>query len=85
MNYRASLLEPGRQDSFNQGVLEAYKRSDESARMDMYMTYRDLREQFGEIEASSVKQRETGPSRAEAGHEKMKWCLCGRLRKAFSG
>ena len=52
MNYSESLLEQCRQDSFDQEVLETYKRSDESARMDMYMTYRELRERFEKIEVN---------------------------------
>ena len=52
MNYSESLLEQCGQDSFDQEVLETYKRSDESARMDMYMTYRELRERFERIEAN---------------------------------
>lgn len=52
MNYSESLLEQCGQDSFDQEVLETYKRSDESARMDMYMTYRELRERFEKIEAN---------------------------------
>ena len=52
MNYSERLLEQCGQDSFDQEVLETYKRSDESARMDMYMTYRELRERFERIEAN---------------------------------
>ena len=52
MNYGESLLEQCRQDSFDQEVLETYERADESARMDMYMTYRELRERFEKIEAN---------------------------------
>ena len=85
MENRNFIIETGMPDTFAGEILEVYQEADESERMDMYMTYRDLRERFEEIEASSVKQRETGPSRAEAGPEKMKWCLCGRLRRAFSG
>jgi hypothetical protein len=55
MNYSESLLKQCSQDSFNQEVLETYKRSDESARMDMYMTYRELRERFERIEASPAE------------------------------
>jgi len=79
------LAETRMLDSFDQEVLETYERADESTRMDMYMTFRELREEFEEIEACTGEQSEDGASRAEAEPEKMKWCLCGRLRKAFSG
>ena len=52
MNYSESLLEQCRQNSFDQEVLETYERADESARMDMYMTYRDMRERFERVETN---------------------------------
>ena len=57
MNYSESLLEQCRQDSFDQEVLETYERADESARMDMYMTYRDMRERFERIETNPEMQQ----------------------------
>ena len=53
---------PLEQNSRNGSILEIYQRAVESERMDMYMTYRDLRERFEEIEDSSaeVSGSETG-------------------------
>ena len=85
MENKHNIIETVMQDTFAGEILEFYEWADEPERIDMYMTYRDLREQFEEVEACSVKQRKTGASWTEAGPEKMKWCLCGRLRKAFSG
>jgi hypothetical protein len=53
---------PEGQGSFSGTILEAFEKADESARMDMYLTYRDLRERFEEIEVSSaeVSGSETG-------------------------
>jgi hypothetical protein len=50
MGNKHHLIGTRGQDSFNQEILETYKKSDESTRMDMYMTYRDLRERFEKIE-----------------------------------
>jgi hypothetical protein len=52
MESKNYILETSGQDSFTGEILEFYERSDESDRMDMYMTYRDLREQFERIEAN---------------------------------
>ena len=56
MNYSETLLEHYRQDSFDQEVLETYESADESARMDMYMTYRDMRDRFERIETNPEMQ-----------------------------
>ncbi len=85
MENKHYIIETGMPDTFAGEILELYETADEPERMDMYMTYRDLREGFEEIEACSVRQRGNGVSQAEAGPAKMNWCLCGRLRKAFSG
>jgi hypothetical protein len=55
-----NLTPPCGQDSFNGTILEAYERADESTRMDMYMTYRELRERFEKIEASSAEVSGSG-------------------------
>ncbi len=57
MENKNNIIETVMQDTFAGEILEFYERSDESTRMDMYMTYRDLRERFERIEAST-------PSRA---------------------
>lgn len=36
-------------------ILELYERASESARMDIYMTYRELRDRFERIEASPTE------------------------------
>jgi hypothetical protein len=52
------IIETGMPDTFAGEILELYETADEPERMDMYMTYRDLRERFEEIEASSIKRSE---------------------------
>jgi len=42
-----------RQGSFNDTILQLFERADESTRMDMYMTYRDMRESFEMVEVST--------------------------------
>ena len=44
------IIETGMPDTFAGEILELYETADEPERMDMYMTYRDLRERFEEIE-----------------------------------
>ena len=56
MEFKKSELLPFKLDTINNSILEIYQRADDSERMDMYMTYRDLREQFEEIEVSSDTQ-----------------------------
>jgi len=85
MDNTKNLIPSCEQESFNGMILEAYERADESTRMDMYMAYRDLRECFDETNVCSARQGETVASRAKVEPAKMKWCLCGRFRKAFSG
>ncbi len=67
MENRNYIIETGMPDTFAGEILELFETADEPERMDMYMTYRDLREQFKEVEACSVKQRKTGASRTELG------------------
>ena len=47
---------PLEQDTINSSILELYESADESAWMDMYMTYRDLRERFEKFGASTIAQ-----------------------------
>ncbi len=62
MENRNYIIETGIPATFAGEILELFERADEPERIDMYMTYRDLREQFEEVEACSVKQRKTGAS-----------------------
>ena len=64
-------------------ILEAYERADEQGRVDMYMIYRELRDEFAEIDAAplipQIKKSpvvETVPLRARLGFR-------GRLMKGF--
>ena len=67
MENKNNIIETVMQDTFAGEILEFYERADEPERIDMYMTYRDLREQFEGVEACSVKQRKTGASLTELG------------------
>ena len=53
MENKNYIIETRARGSFTSEILELYERTDESARMDMYMTYRELRERFDRIEAST--------------------------------
>jgi len=54
METGTTFFRPRGRESFEEQVLEAYKSSDESARMDIYMTYRELREEFEKLEAETT-------------------------------
>ena len=47
------ITEKQEPESFAAEVLEIYERAGESTRMDMYMTYRELRKDFNRIEVGS--------------------------------
>ena len=53
MENKNYIIETRGRGSFTSEILELYERTDESARMDMYMTYRELRERLDRIEAST--------------------------------
>ena len=55
METELSKLEKPGPDSLIAEILELYEGASESTRMDIYMTYRELREDFEEIEASSAE------------------------------
>ena len=66
-------------------ILDAYEKGDESVRWEMYMTYRDLRFYFDEIE---TRPEEAGEQKADQVAEKpaaARWDLCARLVKGFGG
>ncbi len=56
MENRNCIIETGMPDTFAGEILELYETSDESTRMDMYMTYRELRERFERIETNPEMQ-----------------------------
>ena len=68
--------------SADRWILEAYERADEQARADMYMLYRDLRDEFAEIEAANVSARKNEVSVAKAEPLKVRWNIYGRYMKA---
>jgi hypothetical protein len=60
-------------------ILKAYEEGDQSVRWEMYMTYRDLRCYFDEIEARSEG---AGERKADLVAEEVpaaRWNLCSRL------
>ncbi len=64
-------------------ILEAYEKAGEEARLEMYMIYRDLREDFEEIEAGSSVQEVKLDPRVKADPITVRWGFRGRLKKAF--
>jgi len=56
MENKNNIIETVMQDTFAGEILEFYERADEPERIDMYMTYRDLRERFEKFEASTIAQ-----------------------------
>jgi hypothetical protein len=53
MKGKESGANVSRQDNFRDTILQLFERADESTRMDMYMTYRDMRESFERVERSA--------------------------------
>ncbi|MDF1537140.1 MAG: hypothetical protein P1S46_11730 [bacterium] len=70
-------------------ILEAYERSGEQGRMDMYMAHRDLRGDFDEIDATphvlDVKEAPRSVAKSVAKPMRVKWRLHGRLMRASGG
>ena len=63
-------------------ILEAYRRADEQGRLDMYMSYRELRDEFAEIDAAPVIQ--VVQPAVEAVPLRERWNFCGRFMRVFS-
>jgi hypothetical protein len=66
-------------------ILDAYEAGDQSVRGEMYMTYRDLRFYFDEIE---TRPQGTGEGKTGSVPEKpagAKWNPCSRLVKGLGG
>lgn len=64
-------------------ILETYEMADEQGKLDMYMTYRDLREEFEDADIGYCVQEEEATASGEVETVKVKWNLCGRLIKAL--
>ena len=63
-------------------ILESYERADEEGRVDMYMIYRELRDEFADIDATPViKQAQPA---VEAVPLRERWNFCGRFMRVFS-
>ena len=60
-------------------IMETYEASGEKERLDMYMVYRDQREEFDEIEAGSSLSGRQEESRRAAEPGKAGWNCCGWL------
>jgi len=54
MKTRNHIVETGAQDGFTAEILELYEWADETTRMNLYMTHRDLRERFDRIETAGT-------------------------------
>jgi len=52
MKGKESGANVGGQDNFRDTILQLFEKADESTRMDLYMTYRDMRESFAEVEGT---------------------------------
>ena len=63
-------------------ILDAYKRADEQGRLDLYMSYRELREEFIDIDAAPVVQE--AQSAVEKVPLRERWNLRFRFRRVFS-
>ena len=59
-----------RQGSFNDTILQLFERADESTRMDMYMTYRDMRASFEMVEASTTAKPVDADPGCRNGHHR---------------
>jgi len=64
-------------------IIEAYKMADEQEKLDMYMTCRDHREVFDEIETSSSMRGQKIAPEAEPKPVIARWNCCGRLIKVL--
>jgi hypothetical protein len=70
--------------SADRWIVEAYERANEQGRVDMYMVYRELRDEFAEIDAApNIPQVQKTPV-AETIPFKVRWNLGGRFMKVFS-
>lgn len=68
--------------SADRWIIEAYERADEQERADMYMLYRDLRDEFADIETTNASAGENKVSVAKAEPLKVRWNIYGRYMKA---
>jgi hypothetical protein len=64
-------------------ILEAYERADELGRADMYMLYRELRDEFAEIDAAPLIPQVKKSPVVETVPLKMRWGFYSRFMKAF--
>jgi hypothetical protein len=62
-------------------ILDAYEEGDESARGDLYMTYRDLRPCFDEMENSAQGKDKSKPGDLAERSAGPWWHYCARLVK----
>jgi hypothetical protein len=70
--------------SADRWILEAYERANEQGRVDMYMVYRELRDEFAEIDAAPLAPQDQKKPVAETVPLKVRWNLSGRFMKASS-
>ncbi|MGD9368386.1 MAG: hypothetical protein PVH87_21985 [Desulfobacteraceae bacterium] len=56
-----------------QSILDAYKAADEEQRLSMFLTYRDLRVQFTEMDMAELTHLESARSKKSLGATRSKW------------
>jgi len=66
-------------------IIEAYRMADDQEKLDMYMTCRDHRGAFDEIETGSSILEQKTESLTDSKPARARWNCCGRLRRAFGG
>jgi hypothetical protein len=69
--------------SADRWILEAYERANEQGRIDMYMVYRELRDEFTDIDAAPLAPQVQKTPVAETVPLKVRWNVGGRFMKAF--
>lgn len=64
-------------------ILDAYEEGNNTVRWELYMTYRDLRPFFDEIEAEKDKQPRRAEKAAGERPSRIRWNLSNRLAKGL--
>ncbi len=64
-------------------ILDAYEEGNNTVRWELYMTYRDLRPFFDEIEAEQEKQPKRKEKTAGEKPSKIRWNFSNRLAKGM--
>jgi hypothetical protein len=70
MKSQVSAAKASRPSSSRDTILQLYEGADESMRMDMYMTYRDMRASFEMVEASTTAKPVDADPGCRNGHHR---------------